>query len=368
MANPFRSRIRKPVRRGAAENYIFLALLTFAASVALTRLFLELTGYPQLGGGGYHIAHVLWGGLLLFVAALLPLIWINRWVYTIDAILAGIGVGLFIDEVGKFITQANDYFHPAAAPIVYAVFLLTVVVYLQVRHSTPEDARAGMYWALDALSELLDRDLEPVELRAIEVQLNRVIDLDENVDFTRLARHLLEFLNSDTLTLAPEELSLYERLMKWWHHVEDTWLTLPRLKAGLVGGLFALGLFALYDLVLLIFSVQDPLRLNEALTEVVLLGKISSTSGLFWFLTQVILEGLVGLLLILGAGLIGTGNDKPGIMVAVLGLLLSLTVVNLFVFYFEQFSSIIPALIQALLLVGAISYRRRLNRQVEAGT
>jgi len=54
-------------------------------------------------------------------------------------------------------------------------------------------------------------------------------------------------------------------------------------------------------------------------------------------------------------------RERLGIFLAVLGLLLSLTVVNLFVFYFEQFSSIFPALVQALLLLGAISYRRRLN-------
>jgi hypothetical protein len=87
-------------------------LLSFAASVVVTRVFLQLTGFPKIGGGdsGLHIAHVLWGGLLLFVGTLLPLIFVNRWVYPVTAILSGVGVGLFIDEVGKFITDNNDYF------------------------------------------------------------------------------------------------------------------------------------------------------------------------------------------------------------------------------------------------------------------
>ncbi len=113
------------VRRDSAERYLSVVLLSFAASVSLTRLFLSLTGYPQIGGGELHIAHALWGGLLLFIAALLPLIIANRWVFGTSATLAGIGVGLFIDEVGKFITQRNDYFYPAAAPIIYTFFLLT---------------------------------------------------------------------------------------------------------------------------------------------------------------------------------------------------------------------------------------------------
>ena len=94
--------VRRPVRRPRADNYLLLTLLSFALSVSLTRLFLELTGYPQLGSGTLHIAHMLWGGLLLFIAALLPLIFANRWVYWVEAVLAGVGVGLFIDEVGKF--------------------------------------------------------------------------------------------------------------------------------------------------------------------------------------------------------------------------------------------------------------------------
>jgi len=114
------SRIWKPVRRRGAERYLQLTVLSFAASVSLTRLVLELTGYPQLGNSTLHIAHVLYGGVILYAASLIPLLYANRWAYTWGAILSGVGVGLFIDEVGKFITQSNDYFFRAAAPIIYA--------------------------------------------------------------------------------------------------------------------------------------------------------------------------------------------------------------------------------------------------------
>src|SRR5215212_10500513 len=116
---------RTPVRRASAAHYVALTLLSFATTVLLTRLYLALTGYPQLGSGEFHIAHMLWGGLLLFIAALLPLLLTNHWAFTTAALLSGSGVGLFIDEVGKFITRNNNYFHPLAAPIIYGVFLLT---------------------------------------------------------------------------------------------------------------------------------------------------------------------------------------------------------------------------------------------------
>jgi hypothetical protein len=55
-----RLRLRQPVRREGAERYLFLTLVSFAATVLATRGFLELTGYPRIGGGELHIAHALW--------------------------------------------------------------------------------------------------------------------------------------------------------------------------------------------------------------------------------------------------------------------------------------------------------------------
>src|SRR3954465_12518755 len=154
------SRFRSPVKRTGAERYQLITLISFAASVVLTRIYLELTGFPQIGNGVLHIAHVLWGGLLLFVAALLPILIANRWVYKLSALLSGIGVGLFIDEVGKFITRTNDYFFPFAAPIIYAVFMRTLTIYIQVRRPSKHDSRAELYHALDEIMELIENDLD----------------------------------------------------------------------------------------------------------------------------------------------------------------------------------------------------------------
>ncbi len=52
-------------RDPASSSHITGFLVTTLATVVLTRLLLGLTGFPQLGGGGVHISHVLWGGLLM---------------------------------------------------------------------------------------------------------------------------------------------------------------------------------------------------------------------------------------------------------------------------------------------------------------
>jgi hypothetical protein len=165
------NKIRSAVRRDQAENYLLTSLVAFGVTVIITRVFLQLTGYPQIGDSVLHIAHALWGGLLLFIAVLIPLALANRWAIQVSALLGGIGIGLFIDEVGKFITQTNDYFYPPALSLIYGFFLLSILVYLYFRRSRQENPRAAMYHVLEGLQDALDGDLDAAEADRIEAQL-----------------------------------------------------------------------------------------------------------------------------------------------------------------------------------------------------
>jgi hypothetical protein len=359
MINRFFSHIRQPVKREGAERYLLFTLLSFAASVSLTRLFLWATGFPQVGGGELHIAHVLWGGLLLFIAALVPLILANRWAYTLSAILTGAGVGLFIDEVGKFITRSNDYFYPAAAPIIYVFFLLTVLLYLEVRRPPSMDARTELYCVFDDLQEVIDRDLDPQERADMEERLRDIAGQAESPDLARLANELLHFLMADSLYLVPRVPSMWERWMGRLWALQTRWVKQRRLKAVLGGGLAALGTLAFVDLARLLWAVRSPELLHRVLANLIAESRIASASGLSWFYANVALQGVVGLLLLIAAGLLVTGQERQGIRLGYLGLLLSLTAVDLLMFYFDQFSAILPALIQFGLLLGILFYRRR---------
>jgi hypothetical protein len=53
-------------------------LMTGVATVLVIRTQLWLTNYPQLGGHGLHIAHLLWGGLFMLVAIGLLLTFVGR--------------------------------------------------------------------------------------------------------------------------------------------------------------------------------------------------------------------------------------------------------------------------------------------------
>jgi uncharacterized protein YybS (DUF2232 family) len=78
-----------------------------------------------------------------------------------------------------------------------------------------------------------------------------------------------------------------------------------------------------------------------------------------WFLVRVTLQGLVGMLLLSAVMLLIVGRERLGSAIGYFGLLLSLTGVNLLVFYFDQFGAVVSATMQFVLLMGVILYRRR---------
>ncbi len=350
-------RLRRFVQRHRADQYMLALLLGFALSVALTRFFLELTGYPQLGNGTLHIAHLLWGGLLLFAATLLLVVLDHRRVYLVGAILSGVGIGLFIDEVGKFITRANDYFYPMAAPIIYAFFLLTVVVYLYTRRPPARDPRSEMYRVLALLKEVLDHDLNESEWLELRERLQHVAQhKSAPPDLARLAVALQGAVEPGALTVKPDAPGLWFRWQRWAARLEKRWLPRRVLRGLLVAALGMGGLLGLIELGALALATFGPLSVREAL-----MAGLSDVrpSHLGWVWLSFGLGGVVSVLMLAAAGLLALGRDWRGVTLGYFSLLATLTTGNLFSFYYEQFSTIVAAAIQLALLLALLHYRRR---------
>lgn len=131
----------KLIRNFDTENYLEIVLVSAVSSILLIRFFLHITNYPQLGGGGLHIAHMLWGGLLLIVSVVLLLSFLNREVQHLAAFLGGVGMGFFIDELGKFVTSDNDYFFEPTFAIIYIFFIFFYLIsrFIQKENSLSQD-------------------------------------------------------------------------------------------------------------------------------------------------------------------------------------------------------------------------------------
>jgi hypothetical protein len=345
----------KLIERENAVRYMMVSLFSFVATIGVVRTFLALTGYPQIGSGTLHIAHVLWGGLILYIAAILPLIYINPRLHMVGAVLSGIGMGLFLDEVGKFITRQYDYFFPAAAPIMYVFFLLIIVLAIMIRRPEKVDGRAELVRALEIVREQLYRPLDTRERAHIEVDLNGVIETDKDVLHQDVARRLLELVRADPRTAPDIQPAWWER----YTNQIQVWLTKQRLSWLLGFGMLILG----------VLTLKNPIQLG--------LEKFMPNSALLTFLhahagrqitpveapglynTRLIFELLVGLMFLISVVLLAVGKRRIAINLGYLSILISLTVLDLLLFYFEQFSTVAIVLIQFLVLAGVIYYRRK---------
>ncbi len=341
--------LRRPVRREGADQYLFLTLVSFAATVMATRVYLELTGYPRIGGGELHIAHALFGGFFLFAAALLPIVLAGRRVYRTAAVLGGIGIGLFIDEVGKFITTQNDYFYPAAAPLIYATFLLAVLVYLRVRRRTEPDPRSLLLTSLQLIEEAVDDDLQDDERDALMSRLSEAMVEAPLEEQRRLASALLAFVQSQALAIAPDRVSRLQPLIAWW----------AARRNDLIGGR---GLRAVLLLVLFISGIRAVFALGVAASHI---GGVDPSTSMRLFsldMLHLLVEGVAGALLLAGSLLMAlSGRDRLGSSLAEFGLLVSLALADLASFYLRQFATVEVALLHGLLLFGVVAYRRQLH-------
>jgi hypothetical protein len=138
-----------------AEAFIIIAI----ATILITRLYLKLTGYPQVGGGDLHIAHSLYGGALMVVALLIGWLLLGVGARVLGIVLGGVGLGLFLDEVGKFVTKDNDYFYGPAAEIMFIFVVIVLVGTRVVRDIRPLTAQECLASATAIAADGLARGL-----------------------------------------------------------------------------------------------------------------------------------------------------------------------------------------------------------------
>jgi hypothetical protein len=181
------------IRSLEGHNLLEIFFATAVASVLGIRFFLVLTGYPQLGGRGLHIAHVLLGGLFLMLALLIALAYINKSALYVAAFLGGFGFGAFIDELGKFITGDNNYFFRPAVAMIYVTFVL-LYLGIEIFFRRPElTQQERLINALEIAKEAVLEDLDHRE-RKQALELLRGCNPSDPV--TRALRDLLYAVDS----------------------------------------------------------------------------------------------------------------------------------------------------------------------------
>lgn len=347
-----------------ADRYLLIILVSFSASVSLTRIFLEITGYPQLGGSELHIAHVLWGGLILFVGSLMPLVFANKRALDLSALLSGVGVGLFIDEVGKFLTRTNDYFYPVAAPIIYAFFLITLLLYILTKQNQRLSERARLFHILEQFEEVLEGDLSRIEFEEMNDHLSYLTENENDPDIARLAGNLKDILEQEEPSLVAHLPGFLENLWDRWLQFEKQHFSGRMINTWLIVVWFFSGMISISHS----FLTYTFIRMDVHLSGV--FGKLFDTSldlsiGLpFTRWIRLIGEGLFGACLLVAVVAAWKGKNKFALTLAYFSLISMLLFVNIFVFYYDQFSAIAFTFLQFIILFLTMRYRNQYDWKI----
>jgi len=171
---------RSLILRIGFERRVEVFLVSAVVSVLCIRAGLSITGYPQIGGGGLHVAHVLFGGIGMAVALVLMMVSLTEPAINLAAVIGGVGFGAFIDEIGKFLTSDNDYFYRPAVAVMYMTFVAIYIAARSIERRARPSQAAYLANVLDLTKEAVAGNLDEEEVRRAREYLARC-DQDDPV-------------------------------------------------------------------------------------------------------------------------------------------------------------------------------------------
>jgi hypothetical protein len=311
---------RRFLRDLQAGRYLDLFLVAAVASVLAIRFGLHVAGYPRISPGALHIAHMLWGGLLMLVALVILFSFIGRRVHDLAALLGGVGFGTFIDEVGKFVTQDNDYFYRPAISLIYISFILLYLATRSIhrrREATPEEYLVN---ALQELEEIALRELDEEERERALRYLDRS---DPEDPLVPVLRQLIQ----DARTVPVNRPGAHLRLWAWAVEYYRRLATLPLFGRAIIilfVGQLVVKLGAVLAIALDVAPAMDALGLEEQ--SVVAFAQLGST-----WLSAVLVA--IGVYRIRGSRLEGLRWFQRSILV-------SIFLTQVFVFYQHEWAAL----------------------------
>jgi hypothetical protein len=331
--------LRHPTRDVDFISLLETFLVAAVTTVLVIRTQLWATNYPQLGGHGLHIAHLLYGGIFMVIAIGLLLIYLNRGVRRPSAVIGGVGFGFFIDELGKFITSDNNYFFQPAAALIYLIF---VGIYLIIRALDKRRGLTQMEYVVNALDLVSEAARNDLDQREKDRALRLLDQADPNDPLVAPVRDLLTKLDA----IPSREPAWPARQAK---RIRDGYLAFSqrRIFTPLVIGVIVvwgvLSLFFTFELVLSI-----GLHLGGAAPGSVK-DDIDSLSTINWL--SLGSSTLSGILVVIGVVALRQGRRVAAFEWFERALLVSIFLTRSFAFVESQFGAVFGLAVDLLLLV-----------------
>ncbi|HEX8924008.1 MAG TPA: hypothetical protein VF828_04725 [Patescibacteria group bacterium] len=300
-----------------------------------TRLFLTLAGNPAIIFREWHIAHVLWGGLFMAIGAIIMMAFHGDRARRLGIVYSGLGWGLFIDEIGKYLTVNNDYHFPLAIIFIYISFVVIFLVYRRLSTLAPKDPRTLLYQAINQIEEIAENDLEVKEKKALLAKLDIVIKRG-SLENKKIAAELRKMI----VNIEP----IADKREKWniraWRILRASFYNLFLKRRWVVNLLAVVAVAYIISSVVDIIYVLPRFRNNELLTIFYEDINLATKTDVTMFYLKNIFDLAASALFVVGIYFVMRKKRIKGINFFQYGLLINIFLASLFKFYFEQFSGV----------------------------
>lgn len=341
-------------QRYYASGYAMQILVVAIATVLSTRLFLNIAGYPylldlfRLNSDTLHISHIMFGGLFLYLGGAINLFFHGKKVRQLSAVFLGIGLGLFVDEVGKFITHDYNYFYQPAAMIIYIVFLLVFATYSYLVNSSYKQNEEKLYQIFEKFEEIIEEDFEITEKKYLLAQIESLSFSKKNTPFLALKKQLKYLVKNMPVKKDKSRQGWFDFLKKTIEEIYANFFLKPRFTR------FIILFFVAYSISTLIESGYYLFFKNYKLVDYLLTNfslPITASQPYILAIAQMTASTISNLFIIIGVYFY-TSNKLKGLRYFKNGLVLKILLVRPFSFYFDQFSAAVGALFDICLLYG----------------
>ncbi len=106
---------------------------------------------------------MLWGGILMITAIIILLAFMGMRAQRRASVVAGLGFGLFIDELGKFITRDSNYFYQPTIGLIYLTFVILFIISRYLSQTRQLSKQEYLLNALSFTQEAVVHDLNKIE-------------------------------------------------------------------------------------------------------------------------------------------------------------------------------------------------------------
>jgi len=331
-------------RQELASNNALIIIISAIVSVLGTRLFLEAAGYPIIGRGMWHLSHTIWGGILMIVGMFMVVSFYGRKNVRVSCAIFGVGMGMFMDEIGKFVTRDNNYFFKPTSMMIYILFLILFGIYRLLVRQSHENGMHLFYHVLDRLGDLAENDLDEREQKKL-VEIMQLLRSRSHYELATFSHELEKALSK----LSPKQYnqSLTRKITR--KILGGVYKKVLSKKGVLI---FLIVLTSIYS----IGSIADTVWLMSNIRNIdmsILLGNYSPANGFeaYLLVVKILSDLLVAGMFLLGIGLTISRRYKSGLDFFEDGLIIYILLTTVCRFYFEQFNAVLGLMFSLLVLV-----------------